>query len=90
MAGSLNILTDAMILAIPMPLVWKLQVGVWRRASLAFAFSLGSFVVFAGTYRFSTVFLHTSIHGDISCTAPLIPPRPSEKSESNERGERGE
>ena len=86
--GAVNILTDMMILAIPMPLVWKLQVGGWRRASLVFAFSLGSFVVFAGICRFYTIFLHTDAYGDISCTAPITPQCPSEKSEGV-RGVRG-
>ena len=51
MNGVLNMLTDSMILAIPIPLVWKMQADVWRRLSLVFTFSLGSFVVFASNYR---------------------------------------
>ena len=72
--GALNILTDLMILTIPMPLVWKLQIGVWRRLSLALTFLLGSFVVFASIYRFYTIFKF--IRGDETCTAPLNPPPP--------------
>ena len=73
--GALNILTDLMILAIPMPLIWKLQADVWRRLSLAFTFLLGSFVVFASIYRFLTIFNYTT--GDITCTIPLnSPPAP--------------
>ena len=68
--GALNILTDLMILAIPMPLVWKLQADVWRRLSLAFTFMLGGFVVFASIYRFLTIFQFTI--SDVTCTAPLI------------------
>ena len=67
----LNMLTDSMILAIPMPLVWKMQ-DVWRRLSLVFTFSLGSFVVFAGIYRFYTLF--KIIPSDVPCTAPPDPP----------------
>ena len=66
--GALNILTDLMILTIPMPLVWKLQIGVWRRLSLAITFLLGSFVVFASIYRFSAIF--QSDPNDYTCTAP--------------------
>ena len=67
----INILTDSMILAIPMPLVWKMQADVWRRLSLVFTFLLGGFIVFAGIYRFYTIFQF--IPGDVTCTAPLIP-----------------
>ena len=72
--GAINFLTDLMILAIPMPLVWKLQADLWRRLSLAFTFLLGSFVVFASIYRFYSIF--TFIPGDVTCTAPLNPPPP--------------
>ena len=83
--GAVNILTDLMILTIPMPLVWKLKADVWRRLSLAFTFLLGSFVVFASIYRFFTIFKY--IYGDITCMFPLIPPpRPSEKSKSERSG----
>ena len=71
MLGALNILTDLMILSIPMPLVWKLQADVWRRLSLAFTFLLGGFVVFASIYRFYTIFQF--IMEDFTCTAPLTP-----------------
>ena len=67
----INILTDSMILAIPMPLVWKMQADVWRRLSLAFTFLLGGFVVFASIYRFYTIFQFIS--DDVTCTAPSIP-----------------
>ena len=67
-----NILTDLMILTIPMPLVWKLQADMWRRLSLAFTFLLGSFVVFASIYRFFTIFKYTA--GDIACTVPSPAP----------------
>ena len=59
-----------MILAIPMPLVWKMQADVWRRLSLTFTFLLGGFVVFASIYRFYSIFQFTT--DDVTCTAPLI------------------
>ena len=73
MIGGFNILTDLMILAIPMPLVWNMQASVWHRLSLVFTFSLGSFVVFASIYRFYVVKEFIDIDGP--CT-PLNPPPP--------------
>ena len=67
-AGVFNILTDLVILGIPMPLVWQLRSDMWRRASLVFIFSLGSLVVFASIYRFSAIF--ESDPNDYTCTAP--------------------
>ena len=87
MNGALNMLTDLMILAIPIPLVWKMQADVWRRLSLVFTFSLGSFVVFASIYRFYTVFGSGTDLSDVTWTAPPNPPpRPLKKSVKSERG----
>ena len=74
MNAGINILTDLMILAIPMPLVWSMRASVWHRLSLVFTFSLGSFVVFASIYRFYVVKEYIATDG--SCTTPLNPPPP--------------
>lgn len=50
-----NILTDVAILCMPIGQVWKLQVTPAQRASLCFMFLLGSFVLFASIYRFTTI-----------------------------------
>ncbi|KAL1615515.1 hypothetical protein SLS56_011784 [Neofusicoccum ribis] len=50
-----NILTDVAILCMPIGQVWKLQVTPTQRASLCFMFLLGSFVLFASIYRFTTI-----------------------------------
>ncbi|KAM5347751.1 hypothetical protein ACJ41O_007575 [Fusarium nematophilum] len=50
-----NILTDVAILAMPVGQVWKLQITVAQKASLLFIFLLGSFVLFASIYRFTTL-----------------------------------
>ncbi|KAI5818722.1 hypothetical protein BZA77DRAFT_385808 [Pyronema omphalodes] len=54
--AAINIFNDCAILMLPMPFVWKLSTSIWRRLSLMFIFSLGSFVVFASVYRFTTIF----------------------------------
>ncbi|RMZ67765.1 integral membrane [Pyrenophora seminiperda CCB06] len=50
-----NILTDIAILCMPVTQVLKLQVSVAHRASLIFMFALGTFVLFASIYRFTTI-----------------------------------
>ncbi|KAH7394680.1 hypothetical protein BKA66DRAFT_523153 [Pyrenochaeta sp. MPI-SDFR-AT-0127] len=50
-----NILTDVAILCIPFRPVWKLHVTIAQRLSICFIFSLGSFVLFASIYRFTTI-----------------------------------
>ncbi|RDW56860.1 hypothetical protein BP5796_12927 [Coleophoma crateriformis] len=51
-----NILTDAAILALPMPQVWHLHTSVLQKCQLSFVFLLGSFVIFTSIYRFTTLF----------------------------------
>lgn len=46
-----DIITDAVILAMPWPQIWKLQMSKTRRAQLAAVFMLGFLVVGAGIAR---------------------------------------
>ncbi|KAK8155402.1 hypothetical protein BKA80DRAFT_209240 [Phyllosticta citrichinensis] len=50
-----NILTDVAILAMPVGQVFKLQVTLAQKISLCIMFLLGSFVLFASIYRFTTI-----------------------------------
>ncbi|KAK8234677.1 hypothetical protein HDK77DRAFT_429338 [Phyllosticta capitalensis] len=50
-----NILTDVAILAMPVGQVFKLQVTTAQKISLCVMFLLGSFVLFASIYRFTTI-----------------------------------
>ncbi|KAH7124667.1 hypothetical protein EDB81DRAFT_699079 [Dactylonectria macrodidyma] len=50
-----NIVTDVAILCMPIRQVWKLHVTLAQRLSLCFMFLLGSFVLFASIYRFTTL-----------------------------------
>ncbi|KAF5010821.1 hypothetical protein FDECE_3030 [Fusarium decemcellulare] len=50
-----NIGTDIAILAMPMGQVWKLHANFAQRLSLCIMFLLGSFVLFASIYRFTTI-----------------------------------
>ncbi|KAL4921345.1 hypothetical protein BDW62DRAFT_219495 [Aspergillus aurantiobrunneus] len=54
--GVPNFVTDILILALPIPSIWKLHVSTWQRASVIAVFLSGSFVVFASVYRFSLIF----------------------------------
>jgi hypothetical protein len=49
--GILNILTDFMLLAIPLPMVLKLRVSPCRKILLVGLFSLGLFVIIATILR---------------------------------------
>ncbi|KAG5983498.1 hypothetical protein E4U55_008020 [Claviceps digitariae] len=55
-----TILTDLVILIMPMPEIWKLQLRKAEKIGLTLAFSLGFFVVFASAYRTSVLFTYTN------------------------------
>lgn len=50
-----NILTDAIILSMPVYHVWKLHLRQAQRVALTGIFMLGAFVIVASIYRFTTV-----------------------------------
>ncbi|TGZ82628.1 hypothetical protein EX30DRAFT_305028 [Ascodesmis nigricans] len=51
-----NIITDLVMLCLPMPVVWTLHSSLGHKLSLSVVFSLGAFTIFASTYRFTTLF----------------------------------
>ncbi|KAM0242058.1 hypothetical protein ACHAP5_007456 [Fusarium lateritium] len=55
-----TIFTDIVILCLPLPPIWKLQLGKSEKLGLTAAFAIGSFVVFASAYRTSVLFTYTS------------------------------
>ncbi|TWU74359.1 hypothetical protein ED733_006412 [Metarhizium rileyi] len=55
-----TILTDLVILLMPIPEIWKLQLRKTEKLGLTLAFSLGFFVVFASAYRTSVLFTYTA------------------------------
>ncbi|KAL2163943.1 hypothetical protein VTH06DRAFT_3156 [Thermothelomyces fergusii] len=55
-----TILTDVIILALPIQQVWKLQLRRPEKVGVTIAFCLGFFVVFASAYRFSVLFTYTN------------------------------
>ncbi|KAH6857044.1 hypothetical protein B0I37DRAFT_89178 [Chaetomium sp. MPI-CAGE-AT-0009] len=55
-----TILTDVIILLLPIPQVWKLQLRKPEKIGVTIAFCLGFFVVFASAYRFSVLFSYTN------------------------------
>lgn len=50
-----NILTDAIILGMPVYHVWKLHLRLAQRLALTGIFMLGGFVIVASIYRFTTI-----------------------------------
>ncbi|GKU05286.1 unnamed protein product [Fusarium langsethiae] len=55
-----TIFTDIVILCLPIPPIWKLQLGKSEKLGLTAAFAIGSFVVFASAYRTSVLFTYTA------------------------------
>ncbi|OLN86240.1 hypothetical protein CCHL11_04143 [Colletotrichum chlorophyti] len=53
-----TIFTDLLILLLPLPQVWKLQLRNAEKIALTFAFGLGFFVVFTSAYRTSVLFTY--------------------------------
>ncbi|KAI9830325.1 MAG: hypothetical protein M1838_005815, partial [Thelocarpon superellum] len=49
--GALTLLTDFLVLVMPMPLVWRLQVSRKQRVALSLIFMLGGFVCIASIIR---------------------------------------
>ncbi|KAM0432971.1 hypothetical protein ACHAPT_004676 [Fusarium lateritium] len=55
-----TIFTDVVILMLPLPPIWKLQLGRSEKVGLTTAFALGFFVVFASAYRTSVLFTYSN------------------------------
>ncbi|WAO85010.1 Hypothetical protein NCS54_00224300 [Fusarium falciforme] len=55
-----TIFTDVVILMLPLPPIWKLQLGRSEKIGLTTAFALGFFVVFASAYRTSVLFTYSN------------------------------
>ncbi|KAI3396868.1 hypothetical protein diail_11572 [Diaporthe ilicicola] len=53
-----NIMTDFLILCMPIPLVLKLHITVYQKFALSLTFSLGAFVLGSSIYRFTVLFLY--------------------------------
>ncbi|MCJ1291626.1 hypothetical protein MMC34_003171 [Xylographa carneopallida] len=43
MIGSANLIIDAIIVVLPLPLLWRLQLPIWKKIGLLVMFSLGAF-----------------------------------------------
>ncbi|KAH7124264.1 hypothetical protein EDB81DRAFT_699317 [Dactylonectria macrodidyma] len=50
-----NILTDVVMLCMPIRQVWKMRVALAQKLSVCFIFLLGGFVLFASIFRFTTL-----------------------------------
>ena len=83
-----NVLTDAAMLCIPMPLLWKLKVPLRKKIALALLLSSGVFVITAAIVRVTESLVpHTSaitlnrwgvretLAGILAVNAPILRPR---------------
>ncbi|KAF6808830.1 integral membrane protein [Colletotrichum sojae] len=55
-----TLFTDLLILILPLPQIWKLQLQKAEKIALTFAFGLGFFVVFTSAYRTSVLFTYSN------------------------------
>ncbi|KAF4120644.1 hypothetical protein GMORB2_2647 [Geosmithia morbida] len=55
-----TLFTDLIILCLPIPQIWRLQLSKREKIGLTMAFGLGFFVVFASAYRTSVLFTYSS------------------------------
>ena len=49
--GAINMVTDAIVLGLPLPVVWTLKISRNRKIGLSFAFALGGFACIASIVR---------------------------------------
>ncbi|KAJ5502343.1 hypothetical protein N7463_005217 [Penicillium fimorum] len=68
-AGVLNMVTDFMVMILPIPYIWKLQLRVGRKIGLSVAFSLGLFVSAISMVR--VVSLMNIDFNDLTYTLPI-------------------
>ncbi|RAL03464.1 uncharacterized protein BO80DRAFT_491732 [Aspergillus ibericus CBS 121593] len=66
-----TIATDLIILFLPLPQVWKLQLRLSEKVALTVAFGLGFFVIFASAYRFTVLFSYTALDSSYTL-APTV------------------
>ncbi|KAL9610185.1 MAG: hypothetical protein Q9167_005089 [Letrouitia subvulpina] len=62
-----NIATDLVLLLIPIPMIWNLQLPRSQKVALIGVFLLGGFVVCASTYRLILLFKFSPTAPDITC-----------------------
>lgn len=55
-----TLISDVVILLLPVPQVWRLQLRLAEKIALTLAFSLGFFVVFVSAYRTSVLFTYSN------------------------------
>ncbi|KAB5535376.1 hypothetical protein GE09DRAFT_1227357 [Coniochaeta sp. 2T2.1] len=51
-----NIVTDACIMMIPIPVVWGIRASIWKQLAIYFCFVLGSFIMMAAILRYTLIF----------------------------------
>jgi len=59
-AGTLNLVTDLMVMGLPLPHIWKLQLSLGKKLALCFVFCLGLLFVHPNSTQLSPTFLTKS------------------------------
>ncbi|KAK7224500.1 hypothetical protein V2G26_012503 [Clonostachys chloroleuca] len=68
-----NIVTDAVILFLPLPVVWNFQIQTKQKAALIFIFALGSSLgMVSSIIRLKVAFRMTGLEDETSDTAELV------------------
>ncbi len=63
--GAINMVTEIVVLCLPLPVVWNLNMSKNRKIGLSFAFALGGFACIAGIIR--VIYLPKMDPADITC-----------------------
>lgn len=66
-----NVILDVLVLAIPIAMVWRLQLKRSQKVSLSCIFLLGGFACVASFMRIATI--GDIQHEDLSCESPITP-----------------
>ncbi|KAI0424553.1 hypothetical protein F5Y09DRAFT_353289 [Xylaria sp. FL1042] len=68
-----NLILDAGILVLPLPMLWTLQMSTQRKVAVTFVFGLGTFVVFSTAWRTYNVVEFSRPVNQMNFTVAIIP-----------------
>jgi Fungal rhodopsin domain len=69
--GVLSFVGDLVILALPVPMIWSLQIDIRRKIALNAIFLIGGFVCLTSIFRFVAL-AHINVK-DITCKSTYVP-----------------
>ncbi|MCJ1379156.1 hypothetical protein MMC17_002256 [Xylographa soralifera] len=74
MIGSTNLIIDAIIVVLPLPLLWRLQLPIWKKIGLLAMFSLGAFTCVVTLLRIIKIEYINLADTDPTISGALIAP----------------